>query len=173
VEEAACRLAIVVAVAENGIIGRDNGLPWRLKTDLRRFRELTWGKPMIMGRKSWDSLGRPLPGRESVVLTRDRTFRAAGAHVAHDWEEAKRLACALASQMSATEIAVIGGAEIFLLALPEADRLHLTIVKASPDWDVAFPSYDAAMFRETGREDHAAGPEDEHAFSFVELVRAA
>ena len=172
-EEAACRLAIVVAVAENGIIGRDNGLPWRLKTDLRRFRELTWGKPMIMGRKSWDSLGRPLPGRESVVLTRDRTFRAAGAHVVHDWNDAKCLACALAGPMSATDIAVIGGAEIFRLALPEADRLHLTIVKASPAGDVAFPSYDAAAFRETGREDHAAGPEDEHAFTFVDLVRAA
>jgi dihydrofolate reductase len=173
VDEAGCRLAIVVAVAENGVIGRDNGLPWRLKTDLRRFRELTWGKPMIMGRKSWDSLGRPLPGRESVVLTRDHTFRPDGAHVVHAWDAAKRLACALAGQMGAAEVAVIGGAEIFRLALPEAEKLHLTIVKASPEGDVVFPSYEAAAFRETEREDHPAGPDDEHAFTFVDLVRRA
>jgi dihydrofolate reductase len=167
-----CRLAIVVAVAENGVIGRDNGLPWRLKTDLRRFRELTWGKPMIMGRKSWDSIGRPLPGRESVVLTRDRAFRAEGAHVAHDWHEAKRIACELAGRMGAAEIAVIGGAEIFRLAVPEADTLHLTIVKARPEGDVVFPPYDPDRLREISREDHPSGAEDEHPFTFVELVRA-
>jgi dihydrofolate reductase len=171
VAEATCRLAIVVAIAENGVIGRDNQLPWRLKTDLRRFRELTWGKPMIMGRKSWDSLGRPLPGRESVVLTRDRAFRAEGAHAAHDWDDAKRIACDLASRMGSAEIAVIGGAEIFRLAIPETAVLHLTIVRAHPEGDVVFPPYDPAAFRETGREEHPPGPDDEHAFAFVDLVR--
>lgn len=168
-----CRLAIVVAIAENGVIGRDNQLPWRLKTDLRRFRELTWGKPMIMGRKSWDSLGRPLPGRESVVLTRDRSFQAEGAHVAHDWDDAKRIACDLASRMGSAEVAVIGGAEIFRLAMPEAAALHLTLVSARPEGDVVFPPYEPAAFRETRREEHPPGPDDEHAFTFVDLVRSA
>lgn len=172
-DRAACRLAIVVAVAENGVIGRDNQLPWRLRTDLRRFRALTWGKPMIMGRKSWASIGRPLPGRESVVLTRDPGFQAEGAHVAHDWDGAKRLACRLADRMGAAEIAVIGGAEIFRLALPEADVLYLTVVKARPVGDVVFPSYGSDCFRETWREEHSASTEDEHQFTFIDLVRAS
>src|SRR3978361_326884 len=94
-------LAIVVAIAENGVIGRDNQLVWRLRSDMRRFRTLTLGKPLIMGRKTWTSIGRPLPGRETVVLTRDRSFAAAGAHVATDWDAAKNVAADLADRMSA------------------------------------------------------------------------
>ena len=101
-------LAIVVALADNGVIGRDNKLIWRLKTDLRRFRDLTVGKPMIIGRKTHESIGRPLPGRETVVLTRDKGFSAEGVHVVHSWDEALSRAEELAERMAAPEI-VIGG----------------------------------------------------------------
>ena len=164
-------LAIVVAVAENGVIGRDNQLAWRLKTDLRHFRELTLGKPVIMGRKTWDSIGRPLPGRESIVLSRDAAFRIEGARTVTGWKEARAAADELAAGMGAEAVAVIGGAEIFRLALPECDRLHLTLVHASPEGDVAFPPYDRAAFAEVGRVAHPASPEDEHPFTFVDLAR--
>lgn len=164
-------LSIVVAVAQNGVIGRDNRLAWRLKTDLRRFRQLTMGKPLIMGRKTWDSIGRPLPGREAVVLTRDRGFQVPGAQVAHDWDEAKRVAGALADRMGASEIAVVGGAEAYRLALPEVATLHVTLVHAEPDGDVRFPAYDEALFVEVRREAHPASADDEHAFTFLDLVR--
>ena len=106
-------LAIVAAVAENGVIGRDNKLIWRLRSDLRRFRDLTWGKPMIMGRKTFDSIGKPLPGRRTVVVTRDRGFAADGVDAAHGWPEALARAEELADELGATEIAVVGGAEIY------------------------------------------------------------
>ena len=164
-------LTIVVAVAANGVIGRDNALPWRLRTDLRRFKALTIGHPMIMGRRSWDAVGRPLPGRESVVLTRDRDFRPEGAHVAHDWAGAKALATRLAGGMGAGAVIVFGGAEIYRIALPETERIHLTEVHARPDGDTLFPHFDRACFRETWREDHSASEQDEHPFSFVDLWR--
>jgi dihydrofolate reductase len=164
-------LTIVVAVADNGVIGRDNGLVWRLKTDLRRFRALTLDRPMILGRRTWDSIGGPLPGRRTIVLTRDPDFRAEGAAVVHDWAAARAKATELAG--SADAAAVAGGAEIYRLALPEAARLHLTLVHASPEGDVRFPAFDRAAFRETLRQDHRAGPDDEHPFTFVDLVRRA
>lgn len=164
-------LVIVVAVADNGVIGRDGALPWRLGTDLRRFKALTTGHPMIMGRRSWDAVGRPLPGRESIVLTRDRTFRAEGAHVVHGWEDAKATAVRLADRLGAAAAIVFGGAEIYRVALPETERVHLTEVHARPDGDTAFPPFDRAAFRETGRENHPAGPRDEHPFTYVDLVR--
>lgn len=167
------RMAILVAVAENDVIGRSNQLPWRLKTDLRRFRTLTWGKPMIMGRRNWDSIGRPLPGRQTIVLTRDEGFEAEGAHVAHDWASAKAMAQEVAAEMSAPEITVVGGAEIYRLALPEADILHLTLVAARPEGDVIMPVFDRKAFRETRRETHPAGPDDDYPFTFVDLARVA
>jgi dihydrofolate reductase len=157
-------IALVAAVARNGVIGRDNGLAWHLSSDLKRFKALTMGKPMLMGRRTWDSIGRPLPGRRTLVLTRDRGFRAEGAEVVHDWEAA--LAAA-----AGTELMVVGGAEIYALALAQADRLHLTEVVAEPDGDVRFPAFDRAQFRETFREAHPAGPRDEHAFAFVDWER--
>jgi dihydrofolate reductase len=157
-------IALVAAVARNGVIGRDNGLAWHLSSDLKRFKALTMGKPMLMGRRTWDSIGRPLPGRRTLVLTRDRGFRAEGAEVVHDWEAA--LAAA-----AGTELMVVGGAEIYALALAQADRLHLTEVAAEPDGDVRFPAFDRAQFRETFREAHPAGPRDEHAFAFVDWER--
>ncbi|HEX8164500.1 MAG TPA: dihydrofolate reductase [Beijerinckiaceae bacterium] len=164
-------LAIVAAVAENGVIGRDNRLIWRLRTDLRRFRDLTWGKPMIMGRKTFASIGKALPGRRTVVLTRDRDFSAEDVDVAHDWDEALARAGALAGEMGATEIAVAGGAEIYALALPFARRLYLTLVHASPEGDTVFPAFDRLAFRERRREDRPKGPDDEHPFTFVDLER--
>ncbi|MGH1587804.1 dihydrofolate reductase [Methylobacterium phyllosphaerae] len=157
-------VSLVAAVARNGVIGRDNGLAWHLSSDLKRFKALTMGKPMLMGRRTWDSIGRPLPGRRTLVLTRDRGLRAAGAEIVHDWEAA--LAAA-----AGTELMVVGGAEIYALALPFADRLHLTEVAAEPEGDVRFPAFDHSRFRETRREAHPAGPRDEHAFAFVDWER--
>ena len=164
-------LSIVVALAENGVIGRDNRLIWRLRSDLRRFREVTWGKPLLMGRRTFDAIGRPLPGRETIVLTRDRAFASPGVHVARDWNAALSMAQESATGMNAAEIAVVGGAEIYALALPHADRLRLTLVHASPEGDTVFPPYDAGAFREVSRKAHPAGPDDEHAFTFIDLER--
>jgi dihydrofolate reductase len=157
-------VSLVVAVARNGVIGRDNGLAWHLSSDLKRFKALTMGKPMLMGRRTWDSIGRPLPGRRTLVLTRDRAFRAAGAEIVHDWDAA----CAAAA---GAELMVVGGAEIYALALSRADRLYLTEVEADPEGDVRFPDFDRARFRETFREAHPAGPRDQHAFAFVDWER--
>jgi dihydrofolate reductase len=164
-------LAIVAAIADNGVIGRDNRLIWRLKSDLRRFRDLTWGKPMIMGRKTHESIGKPLPGRKSIVLTRDRSFAAPGVEVAHGWDEAVAHAEALAREMGADEISVVGGAEIYALALPHTGRLYLTLVHAAPEGDTVFPFYDRSAFRELRRRDCPKGPDDEHPFAFLDLER--
>ncbi len=168
---AARPLAVIVAVAENGVIGRDNDLAWRLRTDLKRFRALTMSKPMIMGRRTFASIGRPLPGRETVVMTRDPTFAAPGIHVARSLDEAVRVADELAERMGADEIPVVGGAEVYRLALPRAERLHLTLVHASPPGDVVFPDFDRSLFVETGRETHPAGEGDDHPFTFLDLER--
>ena len=166
-------LAIVVALAENGVIGRDNKLIWRLKSDLRRFRDLTWGKPMIMGRKTFESIGKPLPGRKTIVLTRDRGFAAGDVAVAHAWTEAVALAEETAAEMRAQEISVVGGAEVFRLALPQTQRLYLTLVHAAPEGDTFFPPYDRSAFREVRRRDCPKGADDEHPFTFIDLERRA
>lgn len=157
-------ISLIAAVARNGVIGRDNGLAWRLSSDLKRFKALTMGKPILMGRKTWDSIGRPLPGRRSLVLTRDTSLAIPDVTVVHDWDAA--LAAA-----AADELMVVGGAEIYALALPHAGRLHLTEVDAAPEGDAYFPPFDRAAFRETLREAHAAGERDEFAFQFVDFER--
>ncbi|MBB4039326.1 dihydrofolate reductase [Microvirga flocculans] len=164
-------LILVVAVAENGVIGRDNQLLWRLKTDLGRFRRLTMGKPMIMGRKTFQSIGKPLPGRETIVLTRDPGFAAEGVHVARSWEEALAKGEELAARMGADAVAVVGGAEIYALAMPHVEALFLTEVRAAPEGDAVFPAIDRSQFREMRREDHPRGPDDEHPFTFIDLER--
>jgi len=164
-------LTIVVAVAENGVIGRDNRLLWRLRTDLRRFRDLTWGKPMIMGRKTFQSIGKPLPGRETIVLTRDPGFSADGVHVAHSWEEAVALGSSVAARMGADSVAVVGGAEIYALALPQVQKIFLTEVRTAPEGDAVFPSFDRSQFREVRRSDHPKSADDEHPFTFIDLER--
>ena len=159
-------VSLVVAVARNGVIGRDNGLIWHLSSDLKRFKALTMGKPMLMGRKTWDAIGRPLPGRRSLVLTRDAAFTADGATIVHYWAEALRAA-------GGGELMVIGGGEIYALARPHADRIHLTEVDVAPEGDARFPDFDRSAFREVLREPHPAGPRDDHAFTYVDLERIA
>ncbi len=159
------RITLIAAIARNGVIGRDNELIWRLSSDLKRFKALTMGKPILMGRKTWDSIGRPLPGRRSLVITRDRALTIPDVTVVHDWNEA--LAAA-----GSDELMVVGGAEIYALALPHADRLHLTEVDAAPDGDAVFPPFDRAAFLETFREAHGPGERDEFAVQFVDLERA-
>jgi len=166
-------LVLVAAVADNGAIGRGNQLIWRLKSDLRRFRDLTWGKPMLMGRKTYESIGRPLPGRETLVLTRNPAFTPEGVHVAHVWDEAVDRCMALARRMGASEIAVVGGAEVYALALPHARRLYLTQVHAAPEGDAFFPPFDRSAFRVRRRKDFQAGPDDEHPFTFLDLERSS
>jgi dihydrofolate reductase len=164
-------LTAVVAVARNGVIGRNNALPWRLRTDLRRFRDITIGKPMIVGRRNWEAIGRPLPDRDIIVLTRRRDYVADGATVVHHWDEALDAASESARRRHAEEAIVGGGAEIYRLAMGQMTRLRLTIVHAETPGDVRFPPYDPAAFREVFREDHPAGPGDEHPFTFIDLER--
>jgi dihydrofolate reductase len=161
----------VVATARNGVIGADGRTPWRLTSDLRRFRELTWGKPMIMGRRTFDSIGRLLPGRESVVLSRDPSFAPAGAHVARTPQEALHRSEALAETMGAGEVAIIGGAEIFAAFLAQAEVIYLTEVALTVGGDALFPALDPREWRETYREAPPRGAEDEAEFAFVRLER--
>lgn len=155
-------VTLILARADNGVIGRDGGLPWRLPADLKRFKALTMGKPMIMGRKTFDSFAAPLPGRRHIVLTRDAGWRAAGAEPAASVDEALALA-------GPGEAMVIGGAEVFALALPRADRIELTEVHLDAEGDIAVPPF--AGWNETAREEHAAEGE-RPAYSFVTLERA-
>ena len=157
-------IALVVAVAENGVIGHCNGLPWHIPEDLKRFKQLTMGKPVIMGRKTWDSIPRkPLAGRTNIVITRNRDFRAEGALVAHSFDEA------LDRAGNSGEIMVIGGEAVFAAALPVTDTIYLTDVAATPKGDAFMPPFERAQWREVARE----GPYDANglAYSFVTLQR--
>jgi dihydrofolate reductase len=164
-------LVLVAAVARNGVIGRNGALPWRLPGDLKHFRAVTWGRPMIMGRKTWESIGRPLPGRRSIVVTRDYGFAAPGAEIAPDIDAALALAGRIASDMGAPDIAVIGGGEIYRATIDRAARLAITEVDLAPDGDAVFPRIDPALWRETAREPHPPGPGDEAACAFVDYER--
>jgi dihydrofolate reductase len=164
-------VVIVVAAAENGVIGRDNQLIWRLKTDLRRFRELTLGRPVIMGRKTFQSIGKPLPGRETIVLTRDPEFRQEGVAIEHTIDAALARGQEIGLRMGADSVVVAGGGEVYALAMPHVSRIHLTLVHANPDGDALFPPVNLARFKQLGCEEHAAGPDDEHAFAFIDYTR--
>jgi dihydrofolate reductase len=166
-------LVIVVAVAENGIIGKDNGLSWRLPSDMRRFRRITMGKPLIMGRKTYEAVGRPLPGRETVLMSRDKGLRIEGVHVVHSAQEAVARAEELAQRMGANEVIVAGGAEIYAALLPETTRIDLTRVHAAIEGDAAFPELDPAQWRETSREEHPREEGDDHAYTVISLSRTA
>ena len=155
------------------MIGRDGDLPWRLRSDLKLFKATTLGKPIIMGRKTWDSLPRkPLPGRMNIVLTRDGSFEPSGAIVCDRFEEAVSIGREQAQDDGAAEVCVIGGAALFALALPKARRIYLTEVEAEVAGDVHFPPFDEAGWREVRREPHPAGEGDEHPFVFRVLERA-
>ena len=161
-----------VAVARNGVIGANGGLPWRLKSDLKLFKRLTLGKPVIMGRKTWDSLPiQPLPGRLNVVLSRDGSFEPLRAVVCESFNEALSMAREQAQEDGVDEVCVIGGAALFQAALPKARRLYITEVDAEPEGDVHFPALDESQWAEVAREAYPVGPDDDHAFVFRTLER--
>ena len=164
-------IALVVAVAENGAIGREGDLPWRLSSDLKQFRRLTLGKPVIMGRRTFESLGRVLDQRVNIVMTRDPEFDVLGAVVARSFEDALARAQEAAADAGVDEIMVIGGEDVFRAAIPLAGRIYLTEVHARPEADTWFPEFDASAWREVSRESHPPGPKDDHPFSFVLLER--
>jgi dihydrofolate reductase len=165
------KLVAVVARAKNGVIGARNDLPWRLSSDLKRFKAITMGKPMIMGRRTWDSIGRPLPGREIVVLTRDAGFHAEGAHVATNPAEALATARRLASLVGAEEIIIAGGGDVFRVFLDRTEVIHLTEVALDIPGDAHFPALDLQEWEETARETPPRGAKDEADFVYVTLRR--
>ncbi len=171
-------LALVAAIAKNGVIGGGNRMPWRLSSDLQRFRAVTLGKPLLMGRKTFQSIGRPLPGRETIILTRDRDFnswagsaKAPGVHIAHDLDEALALAQERAEAMTAEEIIVAGGAEIYDVLIGQAARMHLTFVDLEPEGDTHFPAIDWSDWVEERRAAPAPTAKDEASFAFVDFRR--
>jgi len=158
-------LALLVAATENGVIGRDGGMPWHLPDDLKHFKTLTLGKPVLMGRRTFDSIGRPLPGRTNLVLTRARDWSVPGVTVVSD------LAAALRAAAAAAELMVAGGAQVYALALPRAARIHLTRIHAVIDGDTRLPDIDPRVWREVAREERPADARHAHAFSFITLER--
>lgn len=155
----------VVAMAENRVIGRDNALPWHLPADLAHFKKVTLGKPIIMGRKAHESIGRPLPGRHNIVMSRNPAYVAAGCTVVHSLEKA------IAAAGDVEEIAVIGGEEIYRLFLPITDRIHLTIVHAELEGDTRFPPLSEADWRTVERIERPADERNPYALTFLELQR--
>ncbi len=164
-------LTLVVAVAANGVIGAKGGLPWHLSSDLKRFKADTIGKPVIMGRKTFMSIGKPLPGRDNIVITRDKDFKVDGILVAKSVDEALEIAAAAAGSRGAADIAVIGGGEIYNQLFERADRIILTHVMASPDGDTRFPDVDPDDWHMRESEDFPAGERDSHATRRVVYAR--
>src|SRR3546814_79950 len=165
------RIALIVARAENGIIGRAGGLPWRLPGDMRFFKEATMGKPVVMGRKTFEPIGSPLKGRANIVVTSHPAFPAAGVQVTHELETALDLARRIAAADGAAEVMVIGGAQIYRQALPHADRVYLTEVHAEPEGDARFPALDPTAWREVSRTPHGADGPASPAYDIVVLDR--
>jgi len=166
------KLALIAAVASNGVVGRDNQLPWRLPGDLQYFKRCTLGKPIVMGRKTWESLGRPLPGRPNIVVTRQPGYRAEGAYCVAGVEAALTLAEELAQASEADELMVIGGAEIYRAALPLAQRLYITEVHADVTGDTFFPDWNRKDWQEVSRQPQDAGETGQYDYSFVVYERA-
>lgn len=162
-------IALVVAMADNGVIGRGGDLPWRLPEDLKYFRAVTMGKPIVMGRRTYESIGRPLPGRANIVVTRNPAFEAEGVDVVATLDEALLVAERRAGEAGVGEIMIIGGAEIYRAVLPRADRIYLTEVHDAVEGDTVFPAFDRDAWREASREDRTA--EGGIAISFVVLER--
>jgi dihydrofolate reductase len=159
------KISIIAAMAANRVIGHENRLPWHLPADLGHFKQITMGKPIVMGRKTWESLARALPGRSNIVITRDKNYVAEGGKVVHSMEEAMQAAG------ECEEVMVIGGAEFYLQTLPLADTLYLTLVEGEFEGDAFFPEIDEDEWREVAREAHEADDKNPHAYSFVRLER--
>lgn len=164
-------LVIVVAVADNGVIGADGGMPWHLSGDLRRVKALTMGKPLIMGRRTYESIGVPLPGRRTIVLTSDPGFAVDGVIVVRDFNAALEAGKAAAAEMGADEIVAFGGARVYALALPMARRLYRTEIHARPDGDTRFPDIVSSQWRELSREIHDGVGRAEPPHDYVTLER--
>lgn len=165
-------VALIVAMSNNRIIGRNNALPWHLSEDLKYFKRVTFGKPVIMGRKTFESIGRPLPGRANIVVSRSG-FVAENVRVVASLEEALQIADSIAQVDGANEIMLIGGAQLYAHALPSVQRMYLTLVDAEVDGDAFFPEFDASQWREISREDHAALAPNPYPYSFIVLDRVA
>lgn len=165
-------IVLIVAVAENGVIGSANAIPWRLKSDMQRLKALTMGKPIVMGRKTFESFPRrPLPGRTNIVVTHDAGYQAAGAVVATSFEAARFVAIGDALRRFATEIMVLGGSEIYAQWMPNADRLEVTEVKGNPVGDTYFPSIDPTEWEEVARAPQPRADGDMADFSYVSYKR--
>jgi dihydrofolate reductase len=164
-------ISLVVAVTRNNVIGRDGGLPWRLSTDLKRFKALTVGKPVVMGRVCYDSIGKPLPNRPNIVITHNRDFAPEGIIVVHSFEEALRRAEAEARNLGADEIAVIGGGVVYREAMDRATVLHVTHIEAEVGGDTHFPEIDPAIWEAGPAESVPAGEKDDYPTRFVTYRR--
>jgi dihydrofolate reductase len=169
--EASPRIVMVAAVARNGVIGADNRLIWRLKTDMKRFRELTMGRALIMGRKTFKSIGKPLPGRHTVVITRDPAFAVEGVEVVASLEAALAAGRRIAAATGTAEIIIAGGGEIYAAFMPLADRLEITEVDLYPEGDTLFPAISPTMWREDSRRAFTKTADDEAAFAFISYSR--
>ncbi len=165
------RISLIVAMTENRTIGLDGGMPWHISEDLKYFKRVTLGAPIIMGRKTFDSIGRALPGRTNIVVTRDTAYAHDGIEVVHDLEAGIRKAKAIAEIEGKDEIFIIGGAQIYGLAIPVAERLYITEIHCTLDGDATFPEFDRANWIEMQRDQHAPETTDGPAFSFVVLDR--
>ena len=164
-------IVLLAAVAENGVIGRDNVLPWRLKSDMQHFRSVTMGKPVVMGRKTYQSIRKPLVGRTTIVVTRDAGFAAPGILVASNLDAALTAARGDALRRGVNAIVVAGGGDIYNQVMPLATELSITEVRKSADGDARFPAIDPRLWRETARSEHEPGADDEAAFAFVTYQR--
>ena len=161
------KISIVVAMDTNGVIGKDNELPWHLPADLQHFKKTTMGKPILMGRKTWESIGRPLPGRTNIVITRDSDYRAEGCVVVNSID------AAMAAAGEQEEVMVIGGAEFYRQVLPRTDTLYLTRINASFEGDTVFPALNPAEWQEVERDDRSADEKNPHDYSFIRLDRVS
>ena len=170
-ERVGVRVVLVAAVARNGVIGANGGLPWRLSSDLKRFKALTWGKPLVIGRKTFESIGRALPGRETIVVTRDPSFAPSGVFVAHELDAGLHLAAERAGAMGAHETIIGGGGEIYAQTIARASRLFITEVALDAVGEARFPPIDPHEWREISRETGERGSRDEADFAFVEYER--
>ena len=165
------KLSLICAMAENRVIGRNNSLPWHLSADLQYFKASTMGHCIIMGRKTWESIGRPLPGRTSIVVTNNQSYEAEGARVVHSLAAAVKLAESIAFIDGSTEAFVIGGAGLYAAALPHAQRFHLTRVHAEVEGDTSLMEFDESQWREVQREDYAHDEANPYDYSICLLER--
>lgn len=164
-------ISIIAAVAENGVIGNDGAMPWRLSTDLRRFKALTLGKPVVMGRRTFESIGKPLAGRANIVVSRRGDYAHEGVTVAASLESALAEARHAAREAGLDEVFIIGGGELYAAAMPHADRLHITHVAARPSGDTVFPAIDPAIWTRVSAEDVPAGDKDTASTTYAVYTR--